>query len=288
MNVRPARPDDEAAVVAFTTGTFEWGDYVPDSFGRWMAEDDNSNILVATDDADRPVGMVRIVMMSSEEAWLHAARVHPDARRRGIAAEVTKAANQWAADQGARVARLLTETWNTAAQAQVRKAGYRDVSTWFYAVRQISSTQPNTSGNGGKRVPGEERLTPAPAAEAEPAFLSWSSGDLIRHSRSLFPISWMFRSLRLEDLAQAAKDRRFWGCPAGWVIGEFDDDSFHVSWMSTGPEDVYPLTRALLDRATDMGAERLTALVPAVGFVEKTFQRIGAELHHDILWEYAL
>lgn len=288
MNIRTARRDDEAAIVTFTTDTFEWGDYVPDSFARWMAEDDKSTILVATDDNDQPVGMVRIVMLSADEAWLHAARVHPDARRQGIATEVTKAANRWAADQGARVARLLTESWNTAAQAQVRKAGYRDVSTWFYAVRPIGSTQPETSGNGGKRAPGDERLTPAPRAEAEPAFLSWSSGDLVRHARNLFPIWWTFRSLRIADLEEAAVERRFWVCRAGWVIGAFRDDAFHVPWMTTNPDDAYSLVRALLDRATDLGAEKLTALVPAVGFLEAAFKRAGADLHHDVLWEYSL
>ena len=288
MIIRPARSDDEEAVVAFTTGTFEWGDYVPNSFRRWLDEDSHSTILVAADDHDQPIGMVRILMVSPDEAWLQAARVHPDARRQGIAMEVTRAANQWASEQGARVARLLTESWNTTAHAQVRKAGYREVSTWFYAIRPIGSAQPDTSGNGGKRVHGEERLTPAPRAEAEPAFLSWSSGDLIRHARNLFPTGWTFRSLRIADLEEAAGERRFWTCRAGWAIGAFQDDSFHVPWMSTNPDDAYPLVRAILDRATDLGAEKFTALVPAVGFLENAFKRVGAELHHDILWEYSL
>lgn len=288
MIIRPARLDDEAAIVAFTTGTFEWGDYIPENIGPWLRSDDTSTVLVAADDDDQPIGMVRGLMMSADEAWLHAARIRPDARRRGIATEVTMAANQWAADRGARVVRLLTESWNVPAQAQVRKAGFRDVSRWFYAIVRIGSAQPNPIGNGGRRVPGEERLTPAPRAEAEPAFLSWSSGDIIRHSRGLFPIWWLFRSLHLEDLEKAAKESQLWSCPAGWVIGEFQDQSFHVSWMTANPDDGYPLVRALVDRATDLRAERLTALVPAAPFLAKAFERVGAELHHDILWEHAL
>ena len=68
MNIRPARLDDEAAIVAFTTGTFEWGDYVPDSFAEWMASEDHSIVLVATTDDDEPIGLVRVVMVSPEEA----------------------------------------------------------------------------------------------------------------------------------------------------------------------------------------------------------------------------
>jgi ribosomal protein S18 acetylase RimI-like enzyme len=288
MNIRPARLDDEAAIVAFTTGTFEWGDYVPDSFAEWMASEDHSIVLVATTDDDEPIGLVRVVMVSPEEAWLHAARVHPEARRKGIAMEATRAANRWASEQGARVSRLFTESWNTAAQEQVRKAGFRDVSTWFYAIRPIGSTQPDTSGNGGQRVRGEERLAPAPSAEAELAYLSWSSGDLVRHSRGLHSIGWTFRSLRVADLEDAARDRRFWSCPAGWVIGAFRDDAFHIPWLSTTPDDAYPLVRAMLDRATDLGAEKLTTLAPDVAFLREAFTRVGAELHDDILWEHSL
>lgn len=288
MHVRPACAEDREAIVAFTTGTFEWGDYVPDNIDQWINSEDHSVVLVATDDQDQPIGLVRVVMVSDEEAWLHAARVHSDYRRLGVATEATAAANQWAADQGARVARLLTETWNTAAQAQVRSAGYRDVSTWFYAIRPIGSTQPDASGNGGKRVPGEERLIPASGAEAEPAFLSWSSGDIIRHSRNLFPTRWTFRQLHLVDLKAAAKERRLWHCPAGWILGGLEEDSFHVSWLATNPDDAYPLVRAMVDRATDLGAEKLTALVPAVDFLVEVFERLGADLHHDILWEHAL
>ncbi len=289
MRIRPARPDDEPAVAAFTTGTFEWGDYVPESFAAWVGhDDDRSIVLIAADDEDHPIGMVRAVMVSPEEAWFHAARVHPDARRRGVAMQVTAEANRWAASRGARVSRLLTESWNAAAQAQVKKAGFREVSTWFFTVRQIGSTQPDPAGNGGRRVPGEEWLVPAPKAEVEPAFMSWSTGEIVLHSRGLFPIGWTFRSLRVDDLETAARERRFWSCPAGWIVGQFEEDSFHVSWIATTPDDAYPLARAILDRATDLGAERITALVPAVGFLVEAFGRIGANLHHDILWETSL
>ena len=288
MNIRPARRQDEAAIVAFTTGTFEWGDFIPESLPQWLATEDDSIVLVATDDNDRPIGMVRVIMMSADEAWLHAARVHPEERRKGIAMEATTAALEWATTQGASVARLLTESWNTAAHAQVRKAGFRDVSTWFYAIRPIGSTQPDPAGNGGRRVPGQERLTPAPSFEAEPAFMSWSSGDLIRHARNVYPIGWTFRGLRIADLEEAAKQRELWSCRAGWVMGAFRDEAFHVPWMTTTPDDAYPLVQAALDRATDLGAEKLTALVPDVDYIQRAFQRIGAELHHDILWEYGL
>lgn len=288
MDIRPARPDDKEAIVAFTTGTFEWGDYVPDAFDEWMSDPTHSIVLVAADEDDQPIGLVRVVMVSHEEAWLHGARVHPDARRRGIAMTATRAAGEWASQQGARVARLLTETWNTGAQAQVEKAGFRAVSQWFYAIRQIGSTQPDPTSNGGSRVPGPERLVPAPSAETEPAYLSWAGSELLRASRNLFPTGWTFRSLNLVDLEQASKERRLWQCPAGWVIGQLEDESFHVSWMNSNPDDAYSLARAMLDRATDLNAERLTALVPDTDFVADAFTRIGSELHRDILWELAL
>jgi hypothetical protein len=44
----------------------------------------------------------------------------------------------------------------------------------------------------------------------------------------------------------------------------------------------------MLDRATDLGAEKLTTLAPDVAFLREAFTRVGAELHDDILWEHSL
>ena len=47
--VRLGRPDDHEGIGAFTTDTFEWGDYVADSFLGWL-EDPTVEVLVAVAD----------------------------------------------------------------------------------------------------------------------------------------------------------------------------------------------------------------------------------------------
>ena len=139
MTIRPARPDDKTVIAAFTTDTFSWGDYVADAFDSWM-DDPNGQILIAANDADEAIGMARVSLLSSTEAWAQAARVHPDNRRQGIGGRLTEAGEIWAAGQGALVMRLITEDWNEPAQRQVEKSGYRMVAHW--AMAEKSSVVP--------------------------------------------------------------------------------------------------------------------------------------------------
>jgi len=285
MTVRPARPEDKAAIAAFTTNTFAWGDYVADAFDAWMADPDGQ-ILVAANDSDQAIGMARVAMLSSNEAWAQAARVHPDHRRRGIGGRLTDAGETWAAGRGALVMRLVTEDWNEPARMQVEKSGYRLVAKWAMAQRSVGSSVPTVPGNGGRRAPAEERLRPASVHEVEPAFLAWSTGDLITAGHGLFPaLDWMWRQMTLGDVAQAARSRSLWDCPAGWLIGTIEEDMFRVSWIVTGPEDARRLLKAALDLADEQGAERLRILFPQTDWLLRAVNRAGLELHPLLVYE---
>ena len=288
MIIRPARPDDKAAIAAFTTDTFTWGDYVADAFDSWMADPDGQ-ILIAADSDDHAVGMARVAMLSAIEGWAQAARVHPDYRRQGIAGRLTLAGEVWAADRGALVMRLLTEAWNEPAQRQVEKSGYRLVAKWAMAQKDVGSSVPSPPENGGRRAKAEERLRPAPLPETEPAFLAWSSSDLITSAHGLFPaIGWMWRRLNVEDIDRAVRTRTLWECPAGWLIGSIEEAGFWVPWVVTGPEDAYRLIRAAIDLAEEQGAERLRMLIPQTDWLLQAATRAGLELHPSLLYEKPL
>ncbi|MDH3248006.1 MAG: GNAT family N-acetyltransferase, partial [Acidimicrobiia bacterium] len=199
MWVRPARLEDLESVRAFTTGTFEWGDYVPERFESWVDRDD-SVVMIATDDDDVPIGLARVVMMSERETWIHAARVHPDHRRRGIGSAINEALCHWAASQGAIVARLMTEDWNEAARGQVERSGYRRVSTWSWPMRDLGTGRIDPVTNGGRRVPGEEQLASGSRAEIDPAWIAWSSSEMASAGRGLFPVGWTFRRMTIDDV----------------------------------------------------------------------------------------
>lgn len=126
LAVRPARLDDQAAVVAFCRNTFSWGDYIADTFARWT-QDAHGKLLVATL-AGQPVGILHIAFLGNAVAWLEGMRVHPDHRRRGIGTRMDAAARQAARAHGCRAAQLVTGMKNIAAQKTLDTEGYQRVA----------------------------------------------------------------------------------------------------------------------------------------------------------------
>lgn len=286
VKIRPARPDDKPHIAVFTQDTFEWGDYVYDSFDTWVADD--TALFVAVADDDLPIGLARAILMSDREIWLHAARVHPDHRRKGIGATLNDALCEWGRDQGALIARLAIEDWNQAAQGQVAKNGYRKASRWIYAKRDVDASSPNPMGNGGTRVPGPERLIPAPSAEVEPAWVAWSSGTLSRAARGLFSNTWWWRVFTEEDLLAAAKGRRLWSSPTGWVIARETKGSFVVDWLEATDDEVTRLVRAIVDKAVDLGVDEIQLSVPSTEPVRLALNRYGFSTMALTLFEVSL
>lgn len=275
--IRPGRAEDLDAIRSFTAATFDWGDYVPDRFPAWVSDSEGA-VLVAVDDEDRPIGLVRVSMMSGHEAWAQGARVHPDHRRRGIAAAVTEQVARWARDRGAQVVRLLVEDWNETGAAQVQKSGFRPVSPWLVAERPVGAASPVPEGNGGQRVSPPERLSPAASAEAEAAYLSWAGGELATVGRELIPIGWSWRRMTPDDLISAGRRQALWEGRPGWAMGRRGEDAFSVSWLDTAPEDAEAMVRALVDAAAQSGRELLRVKAPVVTWLSAALQEHRFEL----------
>jgi GNAT superfamily N-acetyltransferase len=271
--LRPATVDDIDDIAAFTADTFSWGDYVADALPTWLARQDG--LVLAATIGDVAVAVSRTLMLSEHEAWLHGARVHPAHRRQGLGRMLNEAGCAWARTQGALVARLLVEEWNEAAKAQVEAIGYRRGSPWMSATLELGSeVLPQT--NGGRRVPGEERLTPGRAAEADVAWMSWAASDLARTGRELFPVGWHFRRMRPIDLSQSATRRELWHCPSGWAMATSSDNGeLTVQWVSTTDLDVARLIRALIDLADGTRAEKIRVMAPRLEWMERALERAG-------------
>ncbi len=284
ITVRPATAGDKEAIAAFAQDTFVWGDYVLDVFDDWL-RDPSGQTLVAAGPAGRAIALARVEMLSAEEAWMQGARVHPDHRRQGIGLMLTEAGASWARERGAVVTRLVVEEENEAPRRQVAKVGYRPVSDWVYADRSLEAMALGPEGNGGRRVRGEERLRPAPSSEAEPAFLAWSTGDLIRPAHGLFPLGWKWRRMTFEDVTAAARRRALWECPSGWVIADLEEDTLAVSWLVTGPDDAAPLLRAVLDRAHEQGRAKVAVKAPRVDWIVAALEEQGLAPDQLIVYE---
>ncbi len=117
--VRPARPEDREAVLAFCAQTWAGGDYISLVFDQWL-HDESGALLVAVG-GGRPVGLVHVLMLSADEAWLEGIRVDPAVRRQGIGRLLTSRALVAAHERGAGVARLFTDSDNVASQEMVTK-----------------------------------------------------------------------------------------------------------------------------------------------------------------------
>ncbi len=272
--IRPARASDRAAIAAFTVDTFEWGDYVADAFSSWLHEP-ASHMVVAVDEGDTPIAMSRGRLVSSTEAWFHAARVHPDWRGRGIAGDMAHVVREWASSQGAVVGRLLIEDWNEPSIRHVEKIGFRRVADVVRCTKPIGDASPGPDGNGGRRVPSRLRARPAHAADAPPAFASWSVGELGRASRGLIGSHWTYRRLTVDRLEAAARRGAFWEIGGGWAVADAGDGEFEVGWIETRPEDASELLKALTDLAVGGGAESISLWLPAIDWIVREARRLG-------------
>jgi len=276
-SIRPALPSDRPAVAAFTTDTFAWGDYIADVFDEWL-ESEDTFVAVSESDDSRPIALGAVRMLSPTEAWYSAARVHPDFRGRGIAAQISGALRTWAREQGAVVGRLLVEDWNEVAIRHVEKTGPRRVVSVVRCTRPVGDASPSPDGNGGRRLPSKLRARPAGSTEAQPAYASWSVGELGRASRGLVGIGWAFRRLTPADLEAAARANAFWEIGAGWALAAPAPDArFEVAWLETREEDANDLFRSLIDLAIGSGAESISIWVPAVDWMIQAARRRGFE-----------
>jgi len=286
MLIRPARHDDVDQIASWTQDTFDWGDYVAERLPEWL-DNPAVRVMVAEEEA-RVVATVTGTMVSPTEAWAQGIRVHPDHRRKGIGTAVSTALWDWARKQGAVVVRLAIDETNAASQAQATSMGFRKVCDWRRGERVIGEGSPVPEGNGGRRVPPPERLDAAHSAEAEPAFLSWSTGELARAAHALFPIEWVWRRMTVEHLLVAARNRDLYEGRPGWAIAEVDEERLLVYWMETAPDDAPAMALALVDLAAEAGVAEMRIWVPTVDWLEAPFTRLGFEFHTVGVWALGL
>jgi GNAT superfamily N-acetyltransferase len=274
LRVRPGRPDDLEQIRLFTTGTFSWGDYVPDHYLEWLQQPE-INVAVVTDADDRPIAVARAIMLSPTELWLASVRVDPAHRRQGVATLLNDHGVEWGRSQGAAVARLLIEEHNLPAQRQVEGIGYRMTSRWRYGtVEAVNAAEVF------------DPLEPAAASEVEAAMSAWSRSEVGRASRGLYPTDgWSWRRLVPADLAAAASAGSFWQGPDGWVLAAADEDELVVLWLATEPDQSNRLFDSVRGLAGELGSRDVFIQLPAVSWLEDAAGAAGFELHPAMVYE---
>lgn len=239
---------------------------MPSRLPEWL-ESDDSEVLVGVDTRDVPVAVAHVTLLSSTEAWIEAARVHPGHRRKGLGKSLNHAGVRWAAERGGRVMRLATEASNEPARAQVLELGYRVVSTWVFGDITVS---PN------HRAPDQFRLRPAPGSDADAAWLFWAASDLAREGRDLIASGWQWRTARPSDIAPSSGKGQLMQSAAGWVrVEQPDDEWMRASWMATTPDDLLALLDGLLDLSAERSIAELDVMLPSLGWTSEAIRRVG-------------
>lgn len=287
MLIRRATLDDIDAIVAFTTDTFPWGDYVPSLIGEWIT-DGEGVVMVATDDRDTPVAMARAVFLTPSEVWSHAARVDPLHRGRGIAGDLAEALIEWAGEHDGKVVRLLIEDDNIASSRHVTKKAFRRTVSVVRGHRAIGAASPNPEGNGGRRHPSELTARPGKVQDLPLVRSSWSTSETGRTLRGLIGTGWRFHRLSDVDIEDAARSGNLWEIANSWVITGSVEPVFEVRLIDTTPDEAYDVIRALIDTANNRGAEELTMWLADTDWLVQAARRAGCDVSGFGVWERPL
>ena len=143
MEVRPTRGTDRDDVFGFCDHTWEHGDYIERVWDTWL-NDPQGQLFTATAD-DQPVGIIRIKMLDSENAWIEGLRVDPQYRRQGIAHALMERALLEAMQHNASYVRLMTEPQNAEALSLFKSFHMRQVSSVaIYSASPYTTPQSNS------------------------------------------------------------------------------------------------------------------------------------------------
>jgi RimJ/RimL family protein N-acetyltransferase len=286
MEIRRVEERDIPEIISFTTGTFEWGDYIPEVIEEWV--DDPEGMVMVAVVAGKTVGVARTDLLTPTEAWAHGVRVNPDNRGEGIAGDLALSLIEWARDAGASVVRLLIEDANTASRRHVEKVGFRRTVEMVRAFRSVGEATANPQGNGVRRGPSTLVAKPGKVQDATLAMTSWASSDIGRAMRGLVGANWQFTKLTMAGTEDAARSGNLWEIGGGWAMTSTTTPWFHVAMVDTRPEDAYETFRALTDAANTRGAETLNVWIPALDWLIQSARRAGCDATPMSVWEYPL
>src|SRR4051812_41292926 len=111
LRIRPAQPEDRAAVLAFATHTWDWGDYLAEVWDDWLA--DPTGQFMVGEVAGEIAGVDKLTFVAPGEAFFEGLRINPAYRGQGYAGRFQRFMLAEAARRGAHVLRFLTAANNT-------------------------------------------------------------------------------------------------------------------------------------------------------------------------------
>ena len=286
LEVRPARPEDHDAVLAFCQQTWDWGDYIEHVWDEWL-NNPQGTLLVATIDG-QPIGVANIRMLNETEAWFEGMRIDPAFRKQGTASALYDAQVAEAKRRGATTIRLITEATNTAAIRLLERSAMLRVGA-YVMYRASADTLPQKSSYAIE--------TPVLATIADLNdiidYLNTSnifpaSGGLYYQGFTAYTIT---RELLLEKIkAQQLYILRRWdrldglaiAKPRSWHLGEH----LFIGYIDGTTESISMIAYALRRLLSTLGLENSIAHVPDLMMVRDAFVGAGYETDGKVFYTY--
>jgi GNAT superfamily N-acetyltransferase len=277
--IRPARPEDRNAVLAFCAHTWEWGDYIEYVWDEWL-HDPQGQMFVATVDG-QAVGVAHFRMLSATEAWLEGMRIDPAYRQQGLATAINNTMLAEAMKRGATVARLITESTNTAAIRATGHSFMRQVGAFVPFRAMPVTTAP-------KSEYGMERPQLATTADIDEIVDYLNASNIFPAVGGLYYLGFTAYAIT-NDLLEAKVQAkhvyllRRWDRLDGLAIAEprqgRHDNHLFIGYIDGTTEAISLIAYALRRMVHDMGLESVSAHAPDLMMVRDAF--VGAEYEWD-------
>ena len=279
--IRPAQPEDKAAVLAFCEQTWEWGDYIADVWDQWLA--DPSGRLMVAMLVGRPVAVVHMQMVAPYECWLEGMRVDPAARRRGISRRLNTEAMNEARTLGATVARLAIRFDNVRSQQAAAQGGFEQIGTFLHYEAPAEV------------LAGEEQPRLA-LAEDLPALMALLDRSTIYPAMGgLLYSGWSGRALTEEVMqehltADTVLALQQWDDFQAIAICGFqdaDDTVLMVEYLDGTSEGIGRLAYGLRALAARNGLERVLVTIPDLLMLRDVLEGTGYQaVDSGVFWVY--
>jgi GNAT superfamily N-acetyltransferase len=268
--IRPARPEDRPAVERICAHTWEWGDYIPEVWDDWLA--DEQAVLQVGEIDGQVVAVNRLVFHSPVQAWFEGMRVDPERRRQGIGWQFMEHDLAYARERGAQVVRLATGHANTAVHNMVARIGMVRIG-----AGQLLAAEAMPGG------PLPAILGPEHASQVT-AFLRRSS--VLGHMHGLYDAGWVWQTLSAERVTEMLATGQMAALLApeeelaalavilinpeggGMWVGYADADA-------SRPEAVTALATGLRAYAARLGNPQIEAMLPDLAWLRDAFRAAG-------------
>ncbi len=262
--IRPARPEDRASVLAFCKDTWSWGDYIEYQWDEWLRTS-TGRLFVATING-QPVGIVNIQMLTATDAWLQGLRVDPQFRRQGLAEELNNAALLEAMQRGATYARLLIEADNTASLRIANRLFMRQIAGFSL----FTATPPQNS----PRRSDAEQTQLATLADLDEIIDYLNVSNIFPLSGGLYYVSWTAYPITAELLETKIKAQqvyllRRWNRLDGLAIAEVRQErqgtQLTIGYIDgTAIEPISLIAYDLRRQLSALAADSIRAYVPDI------------------------